>query len=302
MQKRRRPETPPRHHHRRLQEVVLNRSIRLVTAAAALSLVAIAAGCDNKNDQPPQTAANQQYPNQQYPNQQYPNQQYPNQQYPNQQYPNQQYPQQQYPQGQYPQGQYPQQQPYPSQTAPQPTTTAPASTVPGLPGFQLPQIPGFPAPGGSSTAPGGTSPAPQGGQATGAATPIDPTLASAATGPLFLLAQSEAPGMAKEGPIVAGNFQQGQSLEQSIQLAPGKCYTVLAVGVGIQEMDVSLVLATPLPGMSPVLAQDSSTGATASLGGKGNCYKYPAPLAAPAKFVMVARTGQGMAAGQLYVK
>ena len=63
-----------------------------------------------------------------------------------------------------------------------------------------------------------------------------------------------------------------------------------------------VVLATALPGMSPVLAQDSSTGATASLGGKGNCYKWSAPLAAPAKFVMTARAGQGVAAGQLYSK
>ena len=108
--------------------------------------------------------------------------------------------------------------------------------------------------------------------------------------------------MTKEGPVVAGNFQNGQTLEQSIQLNPGKCYTVLAVGVGITEMDVSLVLATPLPGMSPILAQDSSSGATATLGGKGNCYKWSAPLATPAKFVMKARTGAGVAAGQLYVK
>jgi hypothetical protein len=284
----------------------LIRSIRFVPAAVALALVALAAGCEDSS-QPPQTAQNQQgqYPQgqQQYPQGQYPQgqQQYPQGQYPQGQ---QQYPQGQYPQQQYPQGQYPQQQPqpYPSQTAPAPTQTAPASTVPGIPGLPLPQFP-FPSPGGSAPAPSGTSPGPApGGQATGAATPIDPTLASAATGPLFFLAQTDAPGMTKEGPVVAGNFQQGQSLEAQIQLSPGKCYTVLAVGVGITEMDVSLVLATPLPGMSPVLAQDSSTGATASLGGKGNCYKWSAPLASPAKFVMVARAGQGVAAGQLYVK
>ncbi|MBK8259462.1 MAG: hypothetical protein IPK82_43250 [Polyangiaceae bacterium] len=285
--------------------------MRFAPAAAALTLVALAAGCDNKNDPPPQTAQNQQgqYPQQGYPQQGYPQQGYPQQGYPQQGYPQQGYPQQGYPQQGYPQqypqqpGQYPQTQPYPSQTAPAPTQTAPASTVPGLPGIALPQFPfpgTQPAPGGSQPQPG--QPAPQGGQSTGAATPIDPTLASAATGPLFLLSQTEAPGMQKEGPVVAGNFQQGQSLEQQIQLSPGKCYTVLAVGVGISEMDVSLVLATPLPGMSPVLAQDSSTGATASLGGKGNCYKWSAPLATPAKFVMVARAGQGIAAGQLYVK
>ena len=286
------------------------RSIRLAPAAAALALVALAAGCEDKNTPPPNTAQNQQYPQQGYPQQGQPGYGQPG--YPQQGYPQQGYPQQGYPQqGQpgYPQQGYPQQnpQPVPSQTAPAPGGTAPASTAPGFPTLPgLPPFPGFPAPSGSAPAPSGSAPgpgpAPSGGASTGAATPIDPTLAAAATGPLFLLAQTEAQGMTKEGPVVAGNFQQGQSLEQAIQLNPGKCYTVLAVGVGITEMDVSLVMATPLPGMSPVLAQDSSTGATASLGGKGNCYKWSAPLATPAKFVMKARTGQGVAAGQLYVK
>jgi len=294
----------------------LNRSIRFVPAAAAILVTAFAAGCENKNDPPPQTAANQYqqqgypqqgypqqgYPQQGYPQQGYPQQGQPQQGYPQQGYPQQGYPQQGYPQQGYPQQGQPQQQPYPSQTAPAPTQTAPASTVPGLPGFTLPSIPGLPSPGGTAPQQGGSSPAPQQGSNTGAATPIDPMLASTATGPLFLLAQTDAQGMAKEGPVVAGNFQAGQTLEASIQLNPGKCYTVLAVGVGITEMDITLVLATPLPGMSPVLAQDSGTGATASLGGKGNCYKWSAPLATPAKWVMKARTGQGIAAGQLYVK
>ena len=291
----------------------MNSSIRFAPVAIAISVTALAAACD-KNDPQPQTAQNAynqqgQYPQGQYPQGQqgqYPQGQYPQGQYPQgqQQYPQGQYPQGQYPQQQYPQGQYPQQQPYPSQTAPAPTQTAPASTIPGLPGFQMPQLPGFPSPGGSSTAPQGGQPAPGGqpGASTGAATPIDPTLASAATGPLFLLAQTDAQGMNKEGAVVAGNFQNGQTLESSFQLNPGKCYTVLAVGAGITEMDVSIVLATSIPGMSSVLAQDSGSGATASLGGKGNCYKWSAPLAAPAKWVMKARTGQGVAAGQLYSK
>ena len=79
MKKLRRPETPSRPHHRRLQEVVLIRSIRFVPAAAALALVALAAGCEN-NPQP-QTAQNQQgqFPQGQYPQGQgqYPQQQYP---------------------------------------------------------------------------------------------------------------------------------------------------------------------------------------------------------------------------------
>ena len=57
-----------------------------------------------------------------------------------------------------------------------------------------------------------------------------------------MFANSEAPGMAKEGATVAGNFQEGQTLESAFTFQPGKCYTVVAVGAGIQEIDILLAL------------------------------------------------------------
>lgn len=108
--------------------------------------------------------------------------------------------------------------------------------------------------------------------------------------------------MSKEGRGVTGNLRQGETLVRSFQLTPGRCYTALAVGVGVVEIDASLVLASPLPGLPPVLAYDTTTGPTASLGGKGRCYKWSAPLPTPAKLVITARTGTGFAAGQLYVR
>jgi hypothetical protein len=161
----------------------------------------------------------------------------------------------------------------------------------------------FPAPSGSggTTPPPGGQPAPAGGGA-GAATPIDPNLASAATFPLNALAGSEAAGMAKEGPTVAGQFSEGQILEQQFQMLPGKCYTVLAVGAGIQEMDIQIFAVTPVPNLNGALAQDSGSGASASLGGRGNCFKWQWPVGINAKYVLRATRGQGVAAGQLYVK
>jgi hypothetical protein len=135
-----------------------------------------------------------------------------------------------------------------------------------------------------------------------AATPIDPSFAQVATGPLFVYAQSEAPGMTRVGAVVAAQFAAGQILETAVTLQPNKCYTVLAVGVGVQTVDITLVLTTPIPGMNPTLARDSGGGTQASLGGKGRCYTWPAPIAAQAKFVITATAGQGIAAGQLYVK
>ncbi len=154
-------------------------------------------------------------------------------------------------------------------------------------------IPGFPPLG----APSG------GGGSGGSAQPIDPNLAAAATVPLMAFGNSEAAGMQREGNIVAGHFQEGQSLEQAFTIQPGKCYTVLSVGVGIQEVDITMVAVTPIPGQSPQLGRDSATGPQASLGGRGNCIKLAMmPFAVQAKYIVTAVRGAGIAATQLYVK
>jgi len=208
-----------------------------------------------------------------------------------------QYPQQQ---GQYPQqqGGYPQQQPggYPQQQpGPQPGgQPGQPGGQPGQPGQQqpggLPQIPGFPSGGGGQTTSGGT------------AQPIDPNLAALATGPLQLFANTEAPGMNKEGPVVAGNFQAGQTLESGFTFQPGKCYTLVAQGAGVSEVDLEMQYVTPLPGLAPSIGKDSQKGSQASIGGKANCLRPLSPIAAQAKFIVKATTGMGVIAAQLYSK
>ena len=155
-------------------------------------------------------------------------------------------------------------------------------------------------PGGSPG--GGGGPAPGNVPSTGAATPIDPNLASVATVPLMGYAQQEAPGMQREGNLVAGNFREGQTLEQMFQMLPGRCYTVLAVGAGIQQVDLAIVAVTPIPQASGVLAQAQGNGSSAALGGRGNCFRWDLPVGINAKYVIRATRGQGIAAGQLYVK
>jgi hypothetical protein len=108
--------------------------------------------------------------------------------------------------------------------------------------------------------------------------------------------------MTREGGLVAANFQEGQILEQPINLVAGKCYTILAVGAGIQEVDIALVATSPIPGLSGVLARDTGGGNQASMGGKGNCYRLPIPINATAKFVVKATRGAGIAAAAVYVK
>ncbi|HEY4116542.1 MAG TPA: hypothetical protein VGM56_01750 [Byssovorax sp.] len=145
------------------------------------------------------------------------------------------------------------------------------------------------------------SPQQQGGSA-GAATPIDPNVASVATVPLMAYAVQEAPNMNREGGTIAGQFREGQTLEQPFQLAPNKCYTVLAVGAGVLETDISIVAVTPIPAQSPVLANDNTSGPNASLGGRGNCYRWQAPIGINAKFVVRATRGMGIIAAQMYAK
>ncbi len=186
----------------------------------------------------------------------------------------------QYPPGQYPPGQYGQ---------------TPQAGQYG----QTPQAGQYPPPAGTQPAP--TQPTTPTGSSGGQAAPIAPTMVAAATPVLTAMAASEVQGMQPEGGAFAGQFQDGQTLEQPFNIQAGKCYSVIGVGIGLQELDIQLV-AQPAPMLPPVvLAHDSTTGPNATLGGKGQCFKNPLPVGGPAKAVLRAR-GSGMAVGQIYVK
>jgi hypothetical protein len=153
---------------------------------------------------------------------------------------------------------------------PQPTATAPQPTA-------------------TTTAQGGTQ-----------AQPVAPAVAAGAQPLLQAIAAKEAPGMQPDGGPFAASFNPGQTLEQPMTLAAGKCYAVIAVGVGITQLDIQL--ATNQPPIPPiVLSQASGTG-QAVLGGAKNCYKNALPMAAPAKVVLKATAGSGVAMAQVYSK
>jgi len=139
----------------------------------------------------------------------------------------------------------------------------------------------------------------------GPATPLDPTAAAAASQALDLSAKQQAPGAkAVGGTLVAGQFQQGQTLEVTFNAQPGKCYTVVGAGLpNVQNLDLQIVATAPLPGLgSPVLAVDQTTGPQAVVAPHPNCYKWALPMAAPLKVVMTVSSGSGMAAAQVYEK
>ncbi len=153
--------------------------------------------------------------------------------------------------------------------------------------------------------PTGTPPAT--GGATGTAQVVDPNLAAAASTALATLGATEAPGAAKEGNTIAGNFQQGQTLEQTFTMAPGKCYTIVANSMGVTQLDITAALVTPIPGMNAQFGEAKGkpgiAGSQAVLGSKANCLKLAlSPIPVQAKFTITATKGAGLAAAQLFVK
>jgi hypothetical protein len=113
------------------------------------------------------------------------------------------------------------------------------------------------------------------------------------------LAQSEVAGMRSDGAAMAAQFQPGQVYEQTLQLQPGRCYAVVAVGIGITELDLELVIHQP-PAPEYVAAHDESSGPQAVLGGRKNCFKNPLPFPAPAKIRMRATAGAGVGMAQVF--
>src|SRR3954470_5081062 len=176
-------------------------------------------------------------------------------------------------------------------TCQSPTGTAPAATTPvaTAPTAAIPTA----IPGVATTAQGP------------AATPLDPATAQVVTSLIApLAATAAAPGSKPVGAAIAGNFAQGQSLEQTVQMNPGKCYTIVGAGVPtIQNLDIQLVPSIVVPGFpAAVVAADSTQAATAIVGQQPNCYKWALPMGGTMKVVVSVSAGQGMAAAQVFEK
>jgi hypothetical protein len=120
---------------------------------------------------------------------------------------------------------------------------------------------------------------------------------------LSTAAASDAPGMAPEGSGMAGQFSEGQTLMSPITIAPGKCYTFIAGGVGPQQIEITIVAQTPIPGMSPTLGDQAGSAPKVAFGAGSNCFKLALiPVPVQANFVVKATKGGGIIAAQAYSK
>jgi hypothetical protein len=108
--------------------------------------------------------------------------------------------------------------------------------------------------------------------------------------------------MQKDGPVIAGNFQEGQTLEGAFSFQPGKCYTLVGQGIGMQKIELEMQYVTPIPGLAPSIGRSSQSGTQASIGGKANCLRPISPFPANAKFILRSAKGGGLAAAQLFSK
>jgi hypothetical protein len=134
---------------------------------------------------------------------------------------------------------------------------------------------------------------------------LDPAVATIATVPLQAYAQQNLAGMQPLTDVIAGQFKTNQYLEQTFQMTAGKCYGAAAVAApgGIGEMNIQFVALQPIPGIpNPELARDQTTGANANIGSGGNCFKWQAPFGINVKVIYTATSGEGIAAGRVFVK
>ncbi len=132
----------------------------------------------------------------------------------------------------------------------------------------------------------------------GAATSIDIRHMLRAAPALNQLAATHMIKMQKEGPPFAGQFNEGQVLEHTFEVLPGRCYGVVAIAGGITELGLRIELGEPP--VTAVLGKDEMKGPQAVVGPSGNCVRNTLPTPDEARVVMTAVAGAGTAVARVY--
>lgn len=108
-----------------------------------------------------------------------------------------------------------------------------------------------------------------------------------------------APGMSPDGQVAKGNLAEGGHVDFVVNMEPTKCYTIVAYGAGVTDLDVNL-LAPPLYNF--LAGQDGMAGPTAVIGAAPKPMCPIIPMAVPYKVDLHAKKGGGPVAAQLYSK
>lgn len=140
--------------------------------------------------------------------------------------------------------------------------------------------------------------------AAAAAAAVAPTQpAGASAGPevdsgLRDAAAKYAAGMTPDGEIAKGTLTEGGHLGFIVKMEPTKCYTIVAYGAGIEDLDLFLLVP---PFYNLLGAHDVTTGPTAVIGGSPKMCPI-SPIAVPYKIDMHARKGGGTVVAQVFSK
>lgn len=108
-----------------------------------------------------------------------------------------------------------------------------------------------------------------------------------------------APGMSPDGQVAKGNLAEGGHIDFVVNMEPSKCYTIVAFGAGVVDLDVNL-LAPPFYNL--LAGQDGMAGPTAVIGAAPRPMCPMIPVAVPYKIDLHAKKGGGQVAAQLYSK
>ncbi len=124
-------------------------------------------------------------------------------------------------------------------------------------------------------------------------------IADPAEAGLRAAAAQYAPGMSPDGQVAKGNLAEGGHVDFIVNMEPTKCYTIVAYGAGVVDLDVNL-LAPPLYNF--LAGQDGMAGPTAVIGAAPRPMCPIIPMAVPYKVDLHAKKGGGAVAAQLYSK
>jgi hypothetical protein len=128
-----------------------------------------------------------------------------------------------------------------------------------------------------------------------------PNAASGLSKGLAAIALKGAPGMKPEGQVATGTFKEGDHLEMSVTLAPGKCYAVVGYSPSGEIQDLDLHLLTP-PFFTFMAGEDTTDDNAPVIGSAPNPICPVVPVKLPYKVDIFAQKGAGHAAVQLFSK
>jgi hypothetical protein len=111
-------------------------------------------------------------------------------------------------------------------------------------------------------------------------------------------AAKHAAGMTPDGDVAKGTLSEGGHLGFITKMDPTKCYTIVAYGAGVEELDLFLLVP---PFYNLLGAHDVTTGPSAVIGASPKMCPI-APIAVPYKIDMHARKGGGSVVAQVFSK